>query len=275
MCQTYTAKKVRYYPWSSSSYGEPDGILGINCGHFCLSVCAWMYHFNATSPTEDMAENDQLYKQSQKQRAFERDIRSAKRECMMFDELGDKEQFEKSAVKLKNKRDKLNDFIQGTGRTKHSDREQVVGFDRSLSAKATAAQKRVAKRSDSGIIKVDKASLSKYIGQDIKDTDSQHVREWYYANVTDIPNQVDKTKPFEEQVKQAFGLRNKYKHEARVAMSDVEKAAELEALYPAPNFDKLLEDKMRRKNLTYDEALRDILKTASKTNPNVNKEFGL
>ena len=26
-------KKIRYYPWKSSSYGEPDGILGINCGH--------------------------------------------------------------------------------------------------------------------------------------------------------------------------------------------------------------------------------------------------
>jgi len=138
-------KKIRYYPWSSSSYGEPDGILGINCGHFAYPFVPGV-SLQRYFPTEDMAENDQLYKQSQKQRAFERDIRSAKRECMMFDELGDKEQFEKSAVKLKNKRDKLNDFIQDTGRTKHSDREQVVGFDRSLSAKATAAQKRVAKQ---------------------------------------------------------------------------------------------------------------------------------
>lgn len=163
-------KKIRYYPWSSSSYGEPDGILGINCGHFAYPFVPGV-SFQRYFPTEDMAENDRLYKQSQKQRALERDIRSAKRECMMFDELGDKEQFEKSAVKLKNKRDKLNDFIQNTGRTKHSDREQVVGFDRSLSAKATAAQKRVAKRSDSGIIKLNDTIIGKSLGAKAKNYD--------------------------------------------------------------------------------------------------------
>lgn len=133
----------------------------------------------------------------------------------------------------------------------------------------------VDKSGKSGIIEVDKDTLKKYLGKPITQADSQHVREWYYANVTDIPNQIDKTKPFEEQVKQAFELRNYYKHEARVAMSDKKTAMMLDEKRPAPTFEKLLKDKMKRKNMTKDEALKDILETASKTNDEVNKNYGL
>lgn len=136
-------------------------------------------------------------------------------------------------------------------------------------------KKSVAKDVGSGIMKPKKEGLPKYLGEKIVKTDNQSVREWYYANVSDIPNQIDKTKSFDEQVKQAFELRNKYKHEARVAMSDVKKAQELEELKPAPGFEELVESKMKRKNMNREEALQDILKTASKTNPDVNKEFGL
>ncbi len=140
---------------------------------------------------------------------------------------------------------------------------------------AKSFEKPVEKSGESGIIKANKNDLTKYIGKDIVETDNQHICEWYYANVSDIPNQIDKSLPFNDQVKQAFNLRNKYKHKARVAMSDVETAAELERLRPAPTFEELVENKMKRKNLTQQEALEDILKTASKTNPDVNKEFGL
>ena len=136
-------------------------------------------------------------------------------------------------------------------------------------------KKLIAKDAGSGIIKPRKEDLSEYLGKKIAKTDNQSVREWYYANVSDIPNQIDKTKSFDEQVKQAFELRNKYKHEARVAMSDVKKAQELEEIRPAPSFEELVESKMKRKNMTREEALQDILKTASKTNSDVNKEFGL
>lgn len=126
----------------------------------------------------------------------------------------------------------------------------------------------------SGIIKVDK-DMSKYIGKEIVETDNKSIREWYYANVHDIPNQIDRSKPFEEQVKQAYNLRNNYKHEARVAMSDRETAERLEKKRPVKSFDELLQDKMNRKGLSKEEALQDILETASKTNVNVDNEFGL
>lgn len=134
---------------------------------------------------------------------------------------------------------------------------------------------RVANSGESGIINIRESRFSKYLGQPIAKRDNQHVREWYYANVSDIPNQIDKSKPYDEQVKQAFELRNQYKREARIAMSDVEKANELERLKPIPKFEELLRNKMDRKGLTRDEALKDILDTASKTNPDVNQEFDI
>lgn len=135
--------------------------------------------------------------------------------------------------------------------------------------------KMVDKSGKSDIIEVDKEKLSKYIGKPIIEADNQHIREWYYANVTDTPNQIDKSKSFEDQVKQAFNLRNKYKHEARVAMSDEETAKMLEKKRPVPTFDALLNDKTKRKHLTKEEALKEKLATASKTNADVNKDFGL
>ena len=135
------------------------------------------------------------------------------------------------------------------------------------------AENNVANDGNGGIIK--EKDLSNYIGRKIEDTDNQSVREWYVANVSDIPNQVDKTKSFEEQVQQAYNLRNKYKREARVAMSDRKTAENLEIERPVKSFEELLRDKMIRKKLSKQEALEDILKTASKTNADVNKEFNL
>ena len=86
-------RKLQYYPWNSSSYGEPDGILGINCKHhkwpFVSGVNVQRYF-----PTEDVDANNELYKQTQVQRALERKVREQKRLCMLYDEVGDKDAFE-------------------------------------------------------------------------------------------------------------------------------------------------------------------------------------
>lgn len=140
--------------------------------------------------------------------------------------------------------------------------------------RAAEWEKEVESTQNSGIIK-SKKDLSQYLGRAIVQTDNQSVREWYVANVSDIPNQIDRSRSFDEQVRQAFELRNRYKHEARVAMSDVERARELEEKRPAPTFEQLLDRKMRLKGLSHQEALEDILRTASTTNNDVNKEFGL
>lgn len=136
-------RKIRYYPWNFSSYGEPDGILGINCGHhkypFIPGVNIQRYF-----PTEDMDANNRLYKQTQVQRALERDVRKQKRECMLFDELGDPDAFEEASVKLKSKEAQLKDYVKKHDHLhRRKDREQVVGFDKRISAEAFAANKRM------------------------------------------------------------------------------------------------------------------------------------
>ena len=75
--------------------------------------------------------------------------------------------------------------------------------------------------------------------------------------------------------KQAFELRNKYKRQARIAMSDIETVERLEKKKPVPTFEEMLKHKIEDKHMTEEEALKDILKTASKTNADVNKEFDL
>lgn len=134
-------KKIRYYPWNSSSYGEPDGILGINCGHYKYPFVPGV-NIKTYFPF-DKEENDKLYEQTQVQRTLERDVRKQKRECMLYDELGDTEAFEKAAVKLKSKEAKLKNYVDNNDNLhRRKDREQVVGFDKSLSSKAVQVNKK-------------------------------------------------------------------------------------------------------------------------------------
>lgn len=140
-------RKIKYYPWSSSSYGEPDGILGINCKHhkypFIPGVNIQRYF-----PTDDFDANNKLYKQTQIQRALERDVRKQKRECMLFKELGDEDSFKEAAAVLKVKEAKLRKYVNDhKDLHRRRDREQVVGFDKKVSAKAVAANKYVEKYS--------------------------------------------------------------------------------------------------------------------------------
>lgn len=143
-----SGRKIKYYPWNSSSYGEPDGILGINCRHHKYPFVPKV-HIRRYFPTEDTDANDKLYKETQIQRALERDVRKQKRECMLFDELGDKDAFEKSAVKLKAKEAKLKHYVDNNDNLhRRKDREQVVGFDKSISSKAVSTNKKVVNIAD-------------------------------------------------------------------------------------------------------------------------------
>lgn len=85
----------KYPHWNKSSYGEPDGLLGINCGHHIYPYVEGV-SIRRYFPTDDLDANDKLYKQTQIQRGLERAVRKQKRECMLFDELRDKEAFEKA-----------------------------------------------------------------------------------------------------------------------------------------------------------------------------------
>lgn len=138
----------KYPHWNTSSYGEPDGLLGINCGHHIFPYVEGV-HIRRYFPTEDMDANDKLYKETQVQRALERSVRKQKRECMLLDQAGDKEGFDKAAVKLKEKEAKLGQYVSNNKDLhRRKDREQVVGFDRRVSAEAVGASKAAKKKAD-------------------------------------------------------------------------------------------------------------------------------
>lgn len=58
-------------------------------------------------------------------------------------------------------------------------------------------------------------------------------------------------------------------------MADQKLRKELDISDPNKSFEELLTDKMQRKNLSRDEAIADILKTAVKTRKSVNQKLGL
>lgn len=130
--------RITVYPLNQTSYGEPDGIGGINCHHTPpdpfvpgLSVIR-----GAVPPRES---NDALYAQSQKHRYLERQVRDAKREAICLDAAGDAEGFAEAARKVKERQAQLAGFAQQTGRTLRSDRTQVHGYNRSMSGRARAS----------------------------------------------------------------------------------------------------------------------------------------
>lgn len=126
-------KKIRYYAWKDSSYGEPDGLLGINCGH-------QVYPFTPGIDVQryfpyDEKENADLYKKTQVQRELERRVRRSKRECMVLDGLGDEEGLRKASVTLKQRQQTLQQYCADNGLSYKPDRTAVVGYNRTVAGK--------------------------------------------------------------------------------------------------------------------------------------------
>lgn len=135
--------KIYYTPLSKTSYGQPAGLFGINCGHVQYPFVPGI-NFQRYFPYPK-EENDRRYMQFQQQRAMERGIRAAKRECMMLQETGDTEGLQKASLRLRNQREKYSAYCKETGLKQHNDRTQVYGYDRSKSSKTVWAEKKAAK----------------------------------------------------------------------------------------------------------------------------------
>jgi hypothetical protein len=132
--------KIYYTPLSETSYGQPAGLFGINCGHVQYPFVPGI-NFQRYFPYPK-EENDRRYMQFQQQRAMERGIRAAKRECMMLQETGDTEGLQKASLRLRNQREKYRAYCKETGLKQHNDRTQVYGYDRSKSSKTVWAERK-------------------------------------------------------------------------------------------------------------------------------------
>ena len=115
------------------------------------------------------------------------------------------------------------------------------------------------------------AELRAYVGK----LDDATVRKWYIYHDKHIHEQINPSLPLEAKARRAFELRNLYRTQARELMADQTKRRELDISNPNPTFEAILAHKINDKGLTYEQALQDIYDTSTKSNPKVNRRFGL
>ena len=116
--------KVKVRPWSSSTYGKPAGILGINCRHSRYMFVPGLSKKREMDFTKK--ENDEAYIENQRQRQYERTIRNKKREIAMLKQT----KAEDSYIRMKqnglsNIRKEYLDFLDKTGRTRITANEWI------------------------------------------------------------------------------------------------------------------------------------------------------
>ena len=126
---TYTdgnGAKHKYSGIQSTSYGKPAGLFGINCGHYPLPQIPKVT-IPQDKPEQNKKENDRLYRESQQQRAYERDIRNAKRKREAFKEAGLDDAAKEQEAVIRSRQERMREFINQTGRTRRYDRESIKG----------------------------------------------------------------------------------------------------------------------------------------------------
>lgn len=110
---------------NATSYGEPAGLFGINCGHHPIPIIPG-YSYPQDVEEQSKEENDREYKESQEQRAYERQIRTAKREAAIANATGDAEAEKAAKQKVTEAQKQMRGFIDRTGRPRRYDRERIA-----------------------------------------------------------------------------------------------------------------------------------------------------
>lgn len=120
--------KHEIIPISSTSYGKPAGLFGVNCGHKPPNVfTSGLSVIRGEVPDEE--ENNKDYAESQQQRAIERKIRYAKRDEMFAKNLGDEEGEKAAKARVARYQSEMRQFIKETGRTRRYDREWQADYN--------------------------------------------------------------------------------------------------------------------------------------------------
>lgn len=131
--------RIKVRRWFDSSYGEPAGILGINCRHSRYMFVPGLSKKREMDFTK--AENDEIYIESQKQRLYERTIRNKKREIAMLKQTGAEPSYVKRKQNsLSNTRKEYLEFLDKTGRTRITANEWIGSTSLSPKAKEKATK---------------------------------------------------------------------------------------------------------------------------------------
>jgi hypothetical protein len=110
--------------YNDTSYGQVDGLFGINCGH---TMYPYFHGMKKTYQPYPKKENEKAYAESQKQRLLERNIRKAKRQLSLANINGDEGLQDRYRAQVKAYQARMRGFIDDTGRRRDYDREQIRG----------------------------------------------------------------------------------------------------------------------------------------------------
>lgn len=110
---------------SETSYGQPAGIFGINCGHFPETFISG-YSFPRYNEPTDEKENSRQYELSQEQRSQEREIRQYKTLAATQEAAGNKEAAQAARKKASGLTVDYKNWCATTGRTPRIDRLRIA-----------------------------------------------------------------------------------------------------------------------------------------------------
>ena len=118
-------RKHKVIPLSQTSFGEPDGLFGINCGHRPRGVSDGL--FRKSSVEYDDTEDKELYNKVCKQRELERKVRKSKTEADMLEAAGDTEGAKEVRRKMAEQNKALKSYCDSNGLKYRSDRVRTYG----------------------------------------------------------------------------------------------------------------------------------------------------
>lgn len=245
------------------------------------------------------------YEASQQMRKMERAMRKQKDRCIVADAAGDEEAFATASIRLNRQKYIYEDFCKAADSYTEYERTYVTGFNRSIAARSgVAAIKKEYKLIASTLDKSAVPSIDdfkkmlynnsdeykqlrhqfneKVINSDYDDIkhlngslSDKVTRQWYVLYDKKIPDMIDRNQSIEDQARQAHALRNQFRINARDLMLNQDERKWLDKSHPNLTFEEQVDKKMSDKGMTRDEAIQDILKTASKSNKKVNEKFKL
>lgn len=119
-------KEYTYEPLSSTSFGEPDGIFGINCGHRPRGVTEGMFISHEEIYSEK--ENSEEYEKICEQRRQERKIRADKNKSDALKAAGDNEGAKELGRKIIAENKELKAYCEREGLSYREDRTKGYGY---------------------------------------------------------------------------------------------------------------------------------------------------
>lgn len=111
-------------PLAQTSYGQPAGLFGINCGHMSFPFIAGVSVLRPRIPDDE--ENRELYKHTQEQRYMERKIRKLKTEADVLEAAGDLEGAKQLRRDARSATANLREWCDTQGMPYYPDRVRVI-----------------------------------------------------------------------------------------------------------------------------------------------------